>query len=169
MTTLQISAAQAAIDLTRISAELEATQQDLALLERLKGAPDREKRLLVDQEKALAAHKKAVDAIACAKKDARFVGLGEITVRDLRVDLGLLSSTFEITYINSVYDSRTGQSEPKSFTVIGFPALPDNVFTYLLEANPTKIPHKITSLYPSDPKIAFERYYRGLNKGYLSA
>ena len=169
MKTLQISAAQAAINVTRISAELEATQQDLVLLERLKSAPDRLKRLLVDQEKTIAVHKKAVDALDRAKKDDRFVGLGEIIVRDLRVDLGLLNSTFEITYVKSVYDSHTKQSEPKSFTVLGFPALPDNVFLYLLEANPAKIPQKITSLYPSDPKIAFERYYRGLNKGYISA
>ena len=169
MTTLKISAAQAATDVTRISDELEEAQMDLALLERLKNAPDKVKRLIAEQEKAIAAHKKAVDALNRAKKDARFVGLGEITVRDLRVDLGLLKSTFEITYINSVYDSHTRESEPKSFTVLGFPALPDHVLHYLLEANPSKIPHKITSLYPSDPKIAFERYYRGLNKGYISA
>lgn len=169
MTTLKISVAQAAIDVTRISAELEEAQRDLALLDRLKSAPDRGKRLMAEQEKAIAAHKKAVDALARVKKDDRFVGFGEITVRDLRADLGLLSSTFETTYVNSVYDSHTRQSEPKSFTVLGFPALPDNVFLYLLEANPAKIPQKITSLYPSDPKIAFERYYRGLNKGYISA
>lgn len=169
MTTLKISAAQAAINVTRISAELEATQQDLALLERLKGAPDREKRLLVDQEKALAIHDKAIAAIARAEKDSRFQGIKNVTVVDKSVDLGVLRTTFEITFTSSFFNMYSQQSEPTSQTVGGFASLPEDVFAYLLEVQPSSIPDKITALNPADHKNAFERYFFGLRKGYLSA
>lgn len=169
MTTLTISAAQAAINLTRISVELEETQKDLALLERLKSAPDRAKRLIVEQEKALIANDKAIAALASAEKDARFNGIKDLIVVDRTPDLAVMRSTFEITFTSPVFDMYSQRSEPKSQTFNCFAALPDNVLAYLLEVHPSKLPNKITSIYPGDPKIAFERYFRGLQRGYLSA
>lgn len=156
------------VNLRTLAAELDEARQDVALLERLKAAPDRLKRLTADYGKAVAAHEKIKAAAEKAASEARFKGLSDIKVTDTTPRDNVLRTGFTITYIRMAYDIDAGQSISQPTTVTGFASLPDNVFAFLVERHPAQIPAKIMALAPDDPKEAFARYFRGLSRGYIS-
>jgi len=169
MTTPKITAAQATATLTRINADLAEAQQDLALLERLKAAPDRVKRLTADQARAVKERDAAATAEQKASAEARFKGLSDLRVVDTTPEEGVLRSGFTVSYIRIAYDADTGQNVPQPVTISGFGGLPDNVYALLIERHPDRIPAKIMALAPGDPTTAFARYFRGLSRGFLAS
>lgn len=158
----------AAAKLARVTEELEAAQSDVALLERLKSAQDRVKRLLPEQEAALAEAAAAKDAESLAREEQRFAGLAGISVKDVRPEDNVTRSTFEISYTRLAYDFEARTQVPSDHTVTGFLALPDEVFAFLIAKHPDKIPAKIMDLCPSNPTTAFERYFMALRRGFVS-
>lgn len=167
MTTLKITAAQASATLARINADLAEAQQDLALLERLKAAPDRVKRLTADQAKTIKERDNALAAEQNARREARFTGLSDLRVVDTTPGESVLRSGFTITYTRIAYDMDSGQNAPQPVTISGFGALPDNVFAFLIERHPDRIPAKIMALAPNDPEEALNRYFLGLRRGVI--
>lgn len=155
-------------DLRTLAAELDEARQDVALLERLKAAPDRLKRLTASYGKAALAHEKIKAAAEKAASEARFKGLSDIRVTDTTPGDNVLRTGFTITYTRMAYDSDAGQSIPQPMTVTSFLSLPDNVLSFLIERHPAQIPAKIMALAPDNPKEAFARYFRGLSRGYIS-
>lgn len=169
MTSRKITVAQATATLARINSELDEARQDVALLERLQSAPDRVKRLTGEQTKALKDRETVLAAEQKARDEARFVGLSDIRVVDATVPEGVLRSNFTITYTRVAYDMDAGQNVPQPVTISGFGGLPDDVFAFLIERYPDRIPGKIMALAPDDPKEAFARYFRGLTRGFIAA
>ena len=169
MTTSKISVAEATDALARVSANLAEAEQDLALLERLKSAGDRVKRLTADKEKAVKDRDAALATERKVREAARFGGLSDLRVLDATPAEGVLRSAFSINYTRVAYDMDTGQNVPQPVTISGFGGLPDNVFALLVERHPDRIPAKIMALAPNDPKEAFARYFRGLTRGFIAA
>lgn len=157
----------AAETLVRITNELAAANEDVALLQRLSTANDRAERLAGQRDKALAEQKAALAAEAKAKENARFAGFSGIDVTDLKPDAGLLGSPFRITYTRLTHDMYAKDNVPTLHTVEGFGALNPDAYAYLIERHPEKIPAKIANLCPGNPRVAFERYFMGLRRGYI--
>lgn len=152
-----------------IEVALREAEQDVALLERLSGAEARVKALTADLAKAKSAEEKATAARVQAAYDARFADLSDIRVIDTTPDEGVLRSGFTITYTRTAYDMDRQENVPSPISISGFGGLPDNVFAFLQERHPDRIPEKIMSLAPGDPTEAFNRYFRGLRRGYVAA
>ncbi|WP_029868159.1 hypothetical protein [Sphingomonas sp. UNC305MFCol5.2] len=170
MTTTKITAAQASAALAQISADLVQAEQDLALLERLKSAGDRVKRLTADRAKAVGDRDTALAVERKAREDARFKDLSDLRVVEVgKTDEGVLRSAWTINYTRIAYDMDSGRNVPQPVAISGFGGLPDNVFALLIEQHPDRIPAKIMALAPNDPKEAFARYFRGLTRGFIAA
>jgi hypothetical protein len=157
--------------------ELEEARQDVALLLRLKGAEDRVKRLIPEYEKALAADEKAeaakVEAAAAeeqAARDARFAGLRDLIITEAadKLGSGVLSSRFRIKYTRDAWVSDANATLPQAVNKSGFAALDANVFAWIVEKHPEKVPASIMTLAPHDIGEAFHRYFVGLQRGYLA-
>ena len=88
MTTNNHGSLRAAMDLEQLSAELEEARADVTMLERLKSAVDRVKRLSIEHDKASAARDKAVAAEAKAKEVERFAGISNVRVTQSARTLG---------------------------------------------------------------------------------
>lgn len=157
--------------LTRVTAELTAAQDDVALLERLSGAQARVKALLLEQETAMEEAEAARAAQQAQREEARFVGLIDVNV--VRQDdpgtpsASLTRAQFVITYTRLDYDLQAGSNRPTEHSVTGFMAVPDNVFAFLIARQPEKIPPEIMALCPGNPTGAFQRYFLALRRGYV--
>jgi hypothetical protein len=159
---------RAAANLFRIMAALSAAREDVALLERLKGAEALVKRLTAEQDAALTTQNKAIAAEAKATDDERFARFSDINVTDKRPEEGLLSAPFVISYVLSTWDMGAHASVPLTRSVTGFKVLPHIVLEYLIERHPSKIPARIMALAPGNPRAAFDRYFGGLSRGYIT-
>ncbi|MBA3678494.1 MAG: hypothetical protein H0W74_14020 [Sphingosinicella sp.] len=158
----------AASNLFRVMQELSEAQADVALLERLKGAEARVKRLTAEQQTAVAEQDAAMTAEAEAAEAAKFQGFTDITVKDKRpAESNVLTSTFQITYTRLTFDMDANASVPMPHTCNGFGELPNLAFDYLVDKYPQRIPAKIMALAPGEPREAFKRYFMGLKRGYL--
>lgn len=157
--------------LTRVTAELTAAQDDVALLERLSGAQARVKSLLLEQETAMEEAEAARAAQQAQREEARFAGLIDVNVtkRDTpgSPSASVTRAQFVITYTRSDYDFQTGGNRPTEHSATGFMAVPDNVFAFLIAKHPEKIPPEIMALCPGNPTAAFERYFMALRRGYV--
>jgi len=81
----------------------------------------------------------------------------------------VLRAVFTIEYSKGVYDMGLRRVVQQPHKVVGFAALPDDTFAYLVENCPEAIPAEIADLAPGDPMEAFRRYFIGQKKGYLRA
>jgi hypothetical protein len=155
----------AAADLERITVELDVAREDLALLERLKSAQDRLNRLTADHAKATKELDKARAADAKAAKAARFAGISDLTVTESpdTVREHVLRADWTIGWTSPTWDGRC--TLPTRHSIGGFGALPPDVFQYLIECCPERIPAKIMALAPDNPRAAFHRYFTGLKRG----
>jgi len=154
--------------LTRVSVELAAANEDVALLERLKSAPDRAKRLASEHAKALAERKAAIAADDKARTEARFAPFQSIHVADLKPEMSLIAAPFRIKYTRGTYDIYAKSNVPTEHTAESFGQLNKDAFDYLLERHPDRIPARIMALAPGDPHAAFEEYFIGIRRGYMT-
>lgn len=154
--------------LARIAAELASAQEDVALLARLSSAQDRVKALTNEHRKALALQQSATAAAAKEADAARFKDLQSINVTDKEPGHNLTGAPFEITYTRLTYSTDFGANVPVQATVIGFEALPDHVFDFLIDRHPENIPDRIASLAPGNPREAFRRYFLARRRGYMN-
>src|SRR5207237_4847637 len=121
-----------------------------------------------EHRKALAVHEAALAAEAKAAEAARFNGLQAIDVIDEKPGMGLTGAPFRINYTRLAYDIDARDNLPDHASIMGFEGLPDNVFDFLIERHPQKIPDRIASLAPGNPREAFRRYFIGRRNGYVS-
>jgi hypothetical protein len=156
-----------AAELSSITTELEAARADMALLERLKSAADRVSRLSAEHDKATAALNAAKVREAKAKEDARFAGIEHLAIDDTSPDANLVRSNFKISYARPTWDGRA--TVPRHHTASGFSLLDRDVLSYIIERCPERIPHKIMALAPDNPRLAFDRYFVSLRRGYVAA
>lgn len=157
----------AAMELDRISGELEEARADVTMLERLRSAVDRVKRLSIEQDKAIVAKDKALVAEAKAKEAEWFAGIGNVRVTQSDHTLGenVLRSSFTIEYTKPRWNMyETVQTQ---FSVEGFGPLPPEVLDYIIVKQPNLIPAAIMALAPDSPVEAFRQYFLGLRRGYL--
>ena len=155
----------ASAELERIACELELAREAVALLERLKSAVDRVARLTVEQERAVRARDKALAAEAKAQEQSRFGSISNLTVTDDTPNEHLVRSQFTISYTKPAWNGRA--SVPKNHSAAGFGVLPPDVFAYLIERCPERIPAKIMALAPDNPEAAFKRYFVALKRGHV--
>jgi hypothetical protein len=165
--TTNMTSRLATAELERITVELAEAREDVALLERLKSAVDRVSRLAAEQDKAIKARDKALAAEAKAEEQSRFGGINDLVVTDNTPDEHVLRSGFTITYTKPAWNGRA--SVPKAHSVGGFGALHPDVFRYLIERCPERIPAKIMALAPDNPVAAFNRYFVSLKRGYVTS
>ena len=155
------------MNITEIASGIEQARADIALLARLQDAPARLKRLEADHKPALAKQAEAEAKQAAADYEASFCGVTDIRVAKVGPPENLLRTKFEITYTKPEYDSRLGQSIPKTFLVHGFKALPDCAMLFLAEKRPNEIPPAIAALAPGNPHGALQAYLIGQRRGHL--
>lgn len=158
-------------DLKALAAELADAKADLAQWERLTNAADGVKALVASYDKAKAAQAKADEAAAKEAAEARFTGLSDLRVIDASGGSsgcagGVLRKSWRITWTAPQFDMETMTSPPRSHSVVGFAALPDNVFAFLIEKHPDKVPAEIMALCPGNPAEAMTEYFRACKRGY---
>lgn len=156
-----------AANLDRITADLAAAQADADLLERLKSAGDRLKRLTAEHDKAAADHRKAVASEAKAAEANRFAGISNIRVAESPNSLGenVVRSSWTISYTKPAWDGYV--TAPREHSVDGFSVLPSDVLDCIIEKCPERIPAKIMALAPDDAGEAFGRYFLAMKRGYV--
>ena len=165
MTTNTPDRAELTAAVQRIAAELKRAQKDLVLLQRLKDAEANAKRLGAELEKAQADLIEASAAALAAKRaeayahfqDIKITTAGSGSILDLHFPITLTRSAF-----NGFDTVRT------TFNYPGFIGLPHDVFPYLIEVHPERIPTAIMALSPDDPWEAFDRYFAAKRRGYLN-
>lgn len=162
------TALSATDSLFRIMKELAEAQKDVAQLERLSTAKERVTRLTAEQANAVIDQDAELAQEAATIEAARFSGFSSIEVLDRDPADSVMHSRFAITYTRDTYDMNYRENLPKAVTVQGFLGLDDLTFDYLVEKQPSKIPSKIMVLAPGNPRAAFERYFQGKRRGYLS-
>jgi hypothetical protein len=170
MTTKTEAASVATLNanLARIAAELEEARQDVTLLERLKSAQDRAKRLTAEQDRVIAERDKAQAAEAKARNAERFKGLSDLRIAETppATGGGVLHNSYVIRYTRPAWDMHAQESLPQTHEVSGFIGLPDDVFDWIIDRHPSAIPASIRAL-ADDPREAFKAYFMGLRRGYL--
>lgn len=155
------------ITLQTLYTQLEEAHQDAAMWQRLTGAADRVKSLTAEYAKAKIAHEKAEAVKAKAEQDAKFAGLRDLRIIEIAGDsASVMHSTFHITYTCDAWNGRDNVPQTVSCTR-GFGALERNVLAWIIQRHPEKIPASITDLAP-DIDAAFNRYFVGLQRGYLA-
>lgn len=105
-----------------------------------------------------------------AARKVRLAGIGDISITvayPSNYRGNLLRANFTIEYTRLQYDMRCREPLPQHHKLIGFGALPGDVFQYLLEVRPEVIPTEITDLAPGDPLEAFRRYFLAQRRGRL--
>lgn len=152
----------------RLGAELQQARQDVALLQRLKASETDAKRLTLDLRAAQDELAQAMTADFQAQQDARYAGFLGITVTEKASETAtsVLHRAFNITVKRETFNGF--ESIPTEHTFGGFQQLPSDALGYLIEKHPERIPAGIMELAPSDPYEAFDVYFNGLRRGYLS-
>lgn len=105
-----------------------------------------------------------------AARKVRLAGLGDMSISVAYPNDyadNVLRAIFTIEYTRLQYDMRYREPLPERHKLVGFGALPDDVFEYLLEVRPEAIPTEITDLAPGDPLEAFRRYFLAKRRGRL--
>jgi len=146
--------------------ELEEAQADVALLDRLKGAQDRVKRVTSE---ITALNRQLTKSEAEAAKAAREATRARI--RDLEINRtgqgDGLHASYTITYKAQAWNGFS--SEWCEHSAAGFSTLEPEVMAYILEFVPEKLPTFIADLAPGDPHGAMDRYLNGLQRGFLAS
>lgn len=153
-------------ELASIESELSLALDDVALLERLKGANDRASRLTAERDKLAAALNKEQAKQAKADEANRFAGISNVSVADNTPAESVTRTSFTIRYTAPRWNGFA--SLPTEIEVAGFGVLPPDVLAYLIEKRPDLIPGKIKALAIDDPRQAFGRYFLALSRGYVA-
>lgn len=98
----------------------------------------------------------------------RLTGFTDIEVICPDDGRNLISAPFTIRYTKSVYDMATKSAVPIVHDVNGFASLPDDAFEYLIARKPEAIPAAILALSPGDANAAFDIYFAGKRRGYIT-
>lgn len=158
-------------DLTENARALQQAREDVTLYKRLTEAEALTERL-VKKGNALTSELAKVSAVE--DKDARvarYAGLRELEIAEIPGDksTSVLSNTMRISYTRDTWHSDANTNLPQRVATNGFQALPPNVFGWIMECHPEKIPASIAALAPGDIRAAMDRYFIGLRRGYLTA
>lgn len=166
MTNIESDSLGAETNLERISTELKLARSDVTMLERLKSAVDRVKRLEIEQHKAVTALDKAVVAKIKADEAERFAGISNVRVTQTPDTVGenLLRSVFTVAYTKPLWNMY--ETVPTEYSVVGFGPLPPEVLDYIILKRPSLIPPAIMVLAPDSPVDAFRKYFVILRRGY---
>ncbi len=154
-----------AIEIETLSAELLKVNNYIDIL----GKPAIDKANEID--KALKdAKDRFATALADEQVEARTQRLSRFS--DIRVEVTpgdtLLTTSFTIKYIKDTWDMQAKASPPKQHECVGFAALDDDVYDYLVNEKPHAIPAAIMALAPGNPADAMARYFQGKRRGYLT-
>ncbi|QXQ08160.1 hypothetical protein KX816_09395 [Sphingosinicellaceae bacterium] len=158
-------------DVQRLTAELNETSADVALLTRLKDAVTLAARLSIelgDAQDKLAA---AMTAKVLADRRARFARFRDIIItvaHGSNSNGSALAAAYNITYEALTYDHEARDSVFMDHSVEGFAALPGEVYEYLMSEKPHVLPPIILALAPGDPEKAMDVYHIGMKRGYLT-
>lgn len=145
-------------------------REDAELYERLSKAPALVAKLAARGDDLTAALAKAEEAEATARREEAYSH-----IRNMRVETvaGKSSSPIGAQYIirfeREAYSSTTHRNEWISAEANGFAVLTPEQFGYLLDKAPEQIPAGIRNLVPDNPRRAFEVYFIGMRRGYLTA
>ncbi len=155
--------------LSLITTNLNDALEDVTLLERLKSAEDRAKRLTAEQDRATKERTKAHAAEAKAVEEGRFTGISDVQVKESpnTVHENVVRSGFTVSYASPTWDGY--ESRPTRHSRDGFGLLPSIVLDYIIEKRPELIPAKIMALAPDSPSEAFRRYFLSIRRGYVAA
>ena len=165
MTTTTQNRAELVATVERIATELQDARQDVALLQRLKAAEADTKRLSFELSTAQDELAEALTADFQTQQNAKFASFLDITVTETGAVAGL-HRAFNITVKRLSFNGY--ENIPQEHTFGGFRALPSDALHYLIEKHPERIPASITDLAPNDPYAAFDAYFTGLRRGFLS-
>jgi hypothetical protein len=150
-----------------LTAALVQAQEDVALLGRLTTAKATAKRLSAELTEAQDALSVAMADEVRAKRAALYAGFTDIKIIEGNLAEGLQHRTFQVNYTREEWNG-TGSLITRS--VMGFEAMPDGAWAYLLDVRPDQIPASILALSPTgDPTEAFNTYFTGMKRGWLSA
>jgi hypothetical protein len=158
-------------ELAELSAEINQTREDAALLGRLQRAEGKLIQLLKKADALNTKLSKAVDTEGRQARDDEFAKFGGIIVTYTPLahhEVHILSVRWDIRYKRLTWDMNTRQSVMLEHTVGDFDVLPEDVFRYLVLAKPEAIPSLITDLAPGDLDEAFHRYFMAKRRGYIS-
>lgn len=103
---------------------------------------------------------------ATDERNKRFSRFSDIRV-EVRPGDNLISTGFEIKYMQDAWDVTIGQTVPKSHTCNGFAALNDDAYEYLVTEKPHNIPAVIMALAPGKPQEAMSIYLQGKARGFF--
>jgi hypothetical protein len=153
----------------RIGAALQQAREDVALLQRLKTAEENAERLATELRAAQDELAEVMAADFKAKQEARYAGFLDITVTEHTPHnaTGVLQMVFKTAVTRETFNGYENVPEVRTYT--GFQQLPNEAFGYLIERHPERIPDSIKALAPNDPAEAFDIYFMGLQRGYLTA
>ena len=108
-------------------------------------------------------------ALADEQVEARNLRLARFS--DIRVEVkpgdNLLTTSFTIKYMKDTWDMAAKASPPKQHECIGFAALDDDAYEYLVTQKPHAIPASIMALAPGKPADAMDIYFRAKRRGYI--
>lgn len=123
-------------------------------------------------DKALAdAKERFADALTVEQVEARKLRLSHYS--DIRISTAaeaganLFSTTFTISYTKDTWDLALNATVPKQHSCIGFAALDNTAYEYLMTVKPEAIPAQIMALAPGKPEEAMDKYFTGLRRGYF--
>lgn len=152
-----------------LASQLDEARQNVATLQRLKTAELDVERLAIELEAAQSALAKGMADAVCTQRKAQFAGFIDITVIETPdpMNSSVLSTTFVIAVTRRSFNGY--QSVPTTITYPSFKQLPPDAFNYLLEKHPERVPASIMALRPGDAWNAFNTYFVGLKRGYLTA
>lgn len=109
-------------------------------------------------------------ALADEQVEARNLRLSRFS--DIRVEVkpgdNLLTTAFTIKYMRETWDMAAKASPPKQHECLGFAALDDDAYEYLVTQKPHAIPAAIMALAPGKPADAMAIYLQGKSRGYLT-
>lgn len=108
-------------------------------------------------------------ALADEQVEARTQRLARFS--DIRVEVkpsdNLLTTSFIIKYMKDTWDMAAKASPPKQHECVGFAALDDDAYEYLVTQKPHAIPASIMALAPGKPADAMALYFRAKQRGYI--
>lgn len=155
-------------ELTENARHLQEAQADAALLERLNTAKGRVTALQKAGTELTARLNAALAKEAKAEQDAakaKFRNLS-ITTRFPEGQTGPSNAIITIRWEGPRWDYQAGRTDWSAFEVVGFPALPPEVFGWIMQFYADQLPAVILDLGEGDADAAMERYFAVLRRGY---
>lgn len=154
--------------ISALTPTIDQHRADVALLQRLKIAPDELKRATAELG---ALNTKLAAAWADherGEREAFKASLRNITITKTGDGEGL-KATYTVSYEKRAWDMNARETVWRKVSTTGLAVVDPLVIRYILTFEPQKLPTFILGLCPGDPVKAMDRYLTGLNRGCLRA